>query len=97
MSRKIVEEVLGKQNVKDIWGAGYYPALPVTPQEYSMSGVLPMVLYLMRWGQRRGKGKFFDVFGTDATINDITAKLVTNESFVGFNDSTDQAILGDLL
>lgn len=62
-----------------------------------MSGVLPMVLYLMRWGQRRGKGKFFDVFGTDATINDITAKLVTNESFVGFNDSTDQAILGDLL
>ncbi|HEX8565191.1 MAG TPA: hypothetical protein VF648_05940 [Pyrinomonadaceae bacterium] len=97
MSRKIVEEVLSIRDVKELWGTGYYPALPVTPQEYSMGGVLPIVLYMMRWGQRRGKGKFFDVFGVDATINDISKKLITGESFVGFNNLTEQAILGDLL
>ena len=98
MSRKIVEEVLGKRDVKEIWGTGYYPALPVTPQDYTMGGVLPTVLYMMRWGQRRGKGKFFDVFGADATVNDVSKKLVNDsENFVGFDDSTKHSILADLL
>jgi hypothetical protein len=98
MSRKIVEEVLGKRDVKEIWGTGYYPALPVTPQDYTMGGVLPTVLYMMRWGQRRGKGKFFDIFGADATVNDVSKKLVNDsENFVGFDGSTEHSILADLL
>lgn len=48
MSRSIVEEVLGKRDVKEIWGTGYNEALPVTPQDYTMGGVLPIVLYMMR-------------------------------------------------
>lgn len=98
MSRKIVEEVLGKRDVKEIWGTGYFPALPVTPQDYTMGGVLPAVLYMMRWGHRRGKGKFFDVFGAGATVSDVSKKLVNDsENFIGFDNQVEQAILADLL
>lgn len=98
MSRKVVEEVLGRRDVKEIWGTGYFAALPVTPQDYTMGGVLPIVLYMMRWGQRRGKGKFFDVFGAEATVNDVSKKLVNDsQNFIGFDNPTEQAILADLL
>ncbi|HEX8565192.1 MAG TPA: hypothetical protein VF648_05945 [Pyrinomonadaceae bacterium] len=98
MSRKIVEEVLGIRDVKEIWGTGYSPALPVTPQDYTMGGILPAVLYMMRWGHRRGKGKFFDVFGKEAAVRDVSAKLVNHsENFIGFDELTEQSILADLL
>lgn len=98
MSRKVFEEVLGKRDVKEIWGTGYSPALPVTPQDYTMGGVLPAVLYMMRWEHRRGKGKFFDVFGTGATVSDVSKKLVNDsENFTGFDNQVEQAILADLL
>lgn len=98
MSRSIVEEVLGKRDVKEIWGTGYFPALPVTPQDYTMGGVLPAVLYMMRWGHRRGKGKFFDVFSDEATVGKVSEKLISNaENFIGFDNSTSRAILADLL
>jgi hypothetical protein len=63
MSRQIVEEVLGKRDAKELWGAGYRPALPITPQYFSLESVLPAILYMMRWGHRRGKGRFFDIYG----------------------------------
>lgn len=98
MSRHIVEEVLGKRDAKELWGTGYRFSLPVTPQDYTLGSVLPAMLYMMRWGQRRGKGKFADVFGKHATLNDVSAKLATDEDkFVGFKGMTEQAILADLL
>lgn len=98
MSRAIVEEVLGKRDTKELWGTGYRPALPVTPQDYSLGSVLPAILYMMRWGQRRGKGKFFDTFGKEATISDVSKYLAADDkSFVGFESVSEQAILADLL
>ena len=58
MSKKIVEEALSKKEQKDLWAAGYRPALPITPGYFSLGSVLPAVLYMMRWGHRRGSGKF---------------------------------------
>jgi len=98
MSRSIVEEVLGRRDVKEIWGTGYFYALPVTPQDYTLGSVLPAVLYMMRWGQRRGKGKFSEIFGDNATIAGVAERLANNHGyFRGFDGSIEQTILADLL
>ena len=98
MSRSVVEEVFGKKEAKELWAIGYRPALPVTPQDYALGSVLPAVLYMMRWGHRRGKGKFFDVFGNKATISDVARKLSEDtERFTGFDGPLQQTVLADLL
>jgi hypothetical protein len=98
MSRQIVEEVLGRKDAKELWAAGYRPALPVTPQDFTLGSVLPAVLYMMRWGQRRGKGKFFDKYGKAATVSEVAASLAKEtEQFQDFEGEAQQAILADLL
>lgn len=98
MSRQIVEEVLGKKDAKELWATGYRPALPATPQDFTLGSVLPVVLYMMRWGQRRGKGKFSDVYGKAATVSDVAANLAKDAAhFQGFDGEAQQAILADLL
>jgi hypothetical protein len=98
MSRQVVEEVLGKKDTKELWASGYRPALPVTPQDFTLGSVLPAVLYMMRWGQRRGKGKFFDQYGKQATVNEVANRLGEKaEIFRGFEGEAQQAILADLL
>lgn len=98
MSRSILEEVLGKRHVKQIWATGYNPALPVTPQDFSLGGILPAVLYMMRWGHRRGKGKFSDAFGDNANVR-VVASILAKDSlhFSGFGNEVEQDILADLL
>ena len=58
---------------------------------------------MFRFGHRRGKGKFLDVFGKEtgtvkgkrvATIERVASKLALTESFEGFQDETGRAILG---
>lgn len=104
MSRKIVEEVLGYRQARELWGAGYRAALPIAVQEFSLGSVLPAVLYMMRWGQRRGLGNFAKVYdrkGPDkrkATISDVVRGLKEHtEWFTHFNSETGEAVLGDLL
>lgn len=98
MSRQIVEEVLGRRNAKELWATGYRPALPVTPQDFTLGSVLPAVLYMMRWGQRRGKGKFFDKYGKAATAGEVATSLAMEAGqFQGFEGEAQQAILADLL
>ena len=98
MSRHIVEEVLGKKDAKELWAMGYRPAMPITPQDYTLGSVLPAVLYMMRWGQRRGKGKFFDTYGKDATVTEVAKRLAEKEKFFeGFDAEAQQAVLADLL
>lgn len=98
MSRQIVEEVLGRKDAKELWAIGYRPALPVTPQDFTLGSVLPAVLYMMRWGQRRGKGKFFDKYGKAATVGQVAESLAKEaEWFQGFEGEAQQAILADLL
>lgn len=106
MSKEIVQDVLGPAATKDLWSTVYPPALPVTPQAFALGSVLPAVLYMMRWGQRRGQGKFARIHGgvegaagrPIATIARVAAKLAADSMhFGGFEGDVERAILGDLL
>ncbi len=106
-ARAIVDELFGRQMTREIWTGNYEKALPLTVQDFDLFAVLPAVFYMFRFGQRRGKGKFLETFGSDAatakerkqsaTIERIAAKLAANGDFIGFNGDAEQAILGDLL
>lgn len=104
--KTIFEEVLGVQRAKVLWTANYYPALPITPQSFDIGALLPAMLYMARWGHRRGKGKFIETFGRELdgkrfapTISDVSSQLISlsDSSIAGFNDPVGQAMLGDLL
>ena len=67
-----------------------------------MEAVLPAILYMFRWGHRRGTGKFNAAFNesNDAIISiDQVAHILTQNKtwFANFEDDTARAILGDLL
>lgn len=105
-ARNIVEEALTKQRSDCLWTANYLPVLPITPQDFDIGALLPAILYMARWGYRRGKGKFIEVFGQKEgriqkppTIADV-AKYFSqqeNQALVGFNDEIGRTILCDLL
>ena len=94
-ARAIVDELFGRQMTREIWTGNYEKALPLTVQDFDLFAVLPAVFYMFRFGQRRGKGKFLETFGSDAatakerkqaaTIERIATKLATSQDFVGFN------------
>lgn len=106
-SRAIVTDVLGPAMTREIWTASYDKVLPITLQDFDLSAVLPAVFYMFRFGQRRGKGKFLEVFGgggetakelrQSATIERVATKLAASSTFDGFQGDTERAILGDLL
>lgn len=56
--RKVVEDALGGHMTSQLWTSSYQPVFPFTPQDFSVGALLPMILYLFRWGHRRGKGRF---------------------------------------
>jgi len=106
-ARAIVDDVFGRGMTREIWTSNYEKALPVSVQDFDLSAVLPAVFYMFRFAQRRGKGRFLDVFGGTrgtprerrraATIERVAGKLAEAEAFEGFNGETERAILGDLL
>ncbi len=106
-ARAIVDELFGRQMTREIWTGNYEKALPLTVQDFDLFAVLPAVFYMFRFGQRRGKGKFLETFGSEAvtakerkqtaTIERIATKLAATVGFVGFNGDAERAILGDLL
>ena len=59
-TKEIVEDVLGPQRVRTLWTANYYPALSVAPQTVDIGAVLPAMLYMGRFGHRRGRGRFVE-------------------------------------
>jgi hypothetical protein len=76
-------------------------------QDFDLSAVLPAIFYMFRFGHRRGKGKFLEIFGSDtgtakerrksATIDRVANKLADSALFEGFQEEPTKAILGDLL
>jgi hypothetical protein len=97
MSRKVVEAVLTPRDAKELWTAGYRPALPIVLNDFALGSVLPAVLYMMRWGCRRGKGRFFSEYGQEPSIARVAKLLSRDDSLIGFAGDVQQAILGDLL
>ncbi|RJP22960.1 MAG: hypothetical protein C4527_21140 [Candidatus Omnitrophota bacterium] len=103
----MVEDVLGRQMTRKIWTGNFEKAMPISFQGFDLSAILPAVFYMFRFGKRRGKGKFIQVFGgtegtlnerrRNATIEKIAAHLSSIPSLRGFNGEIEQAILGDLL
>jgi hypothetical protein len=99
-ARKVVESVLGGDTTAKVWSSNYAPVLPFTPQGFSVGAVLPMLLYLFRWGHRRGKGKFEETFRSEEgkpTVRSVVETLVKDPHFDGFDKVSGKAILGDLL
>lgn len=105
-AKKIVEDVLGPARTRALWTANYYTALPFTPQSFEVGALLPTILFMARFGHRRGKGRFAETFGSrrneanDApTIASVCRVLAANaEVFIeGFNDDVGHIMLGDLL
>ncbi len=106
-ARGIVDELLGRDMTREIWTGNYAKVIPLTVQDFDLSAVLPAVFYMFRFGQRRGKGKFLDVFGSAsgstkerkqaATIDRVASTLAVGEYFKGFDGEAERAILGDLL
>jgi hypothetical protein len=99
-SKNVVESVFSVPIAKRVWTANVDALFPVTPQNFAIGAVLPAVLYMFRWGQRRGKGQFQNVFGSSSskpTISDVTAVLSTKVEFESFDSEVKRGILGDLL
>jgi hypothetical protein len=105
--KDIVENVLTPARARELWTANYLPVLPFTPQGFEVGSLLPAMLYMARWGQRRGKGKFVETFGRkDAKdkpepprLTDVADGLLTRAdgAFDGFADDRGRAMLADLL
>ncbi len=55
-ARKTIEAVFGGQMTAKVWTANYNPVLPFTPAGFSVGAVLPMMLYLFRWGHLNRPG-----------------------------------------
>jgi hypothetical protein len=106
-AKTIVEGVLTPARTKALWSANYFPALPFTPQDFEIGGLIPAMLYMARWGHRRGKGHFAETFGRKdeknkvqaPNLDEVTAGLLTKASldFYGFSDESGRALLSDLL
>ena len=99
MSKKIVESVFGSHMTSQIWTANYYRAFPFSLAGFELGSVLPAILYMFRWGNRRGKGKFNETFRNPsvkkATIESVVKCLTESQFFDGFDDGTARSILGD--
>ena len=86
-AKTIAEEVLTPARVRDLWTANYLPALPFTPQNFDIGTLLPAMLYMARWGQRRGKGAFKNAYGVSGngkavppTIENVASGLLAPRS-----------------
>lgn len=104
--KKIVFYNLSRNKPSELWSVVNNSVLPITPQEFSIGAVLPAILYMMRWGYRRGKGKFINTFGDPtatktkekaANVSNVSERLVKdNDSFIGFDGEVEKNILSDL-
>lgn len=106
-ARAVVDEVLGRAMTRELWTSNYEHALPISVQDFDVSAILPAIFYMFRFGVRRGKGRFFEVYGGEvgtprdrkraATVDRVASVLAEVDSFAGFGDDVTRAILGDLL
>ena len=99
-ARKIVESVLGGHMTAKVWTGIYLPVFPFNPQGFTVRELLPTMLYLFRWGHRRGRGKFNAAFGSQGgkpTIESVSEKLAGDPRLDGFKGEVGRAVLGDLL
>ena len=105
--REIVENALSPDLVNEIWTGSYDKVLPVTILGFEISAILPAVLYMFRFGHRRGAGDFLSTYGPasgtpaqkrrQTTADRIATKLAETDELAGFDGEVEKAVLGDLL
>ena len=104
--KSIVEDVLTPQRTRRLWTINYYPALPISPIAFDISALLPAMLYMARFGHRRGRGRFVQTFGKTRdgtplapTIKDVVDHLLSRpiSAIDGFDDPVGKSMFGDLL
>ncbi len=106
-ARTIAQDVLSRSKADDIWSMRYDKALPITFNAFELSAVLPAVLYMFRYGQRRGRGEFLKTFAPECpsvrerkrtvTVERVAKKLALRPDLDGFEDEVGIAVLSDLL
>ncbi len=106
-ARAIVDDVLGRGMTREIWSGNYEKALPLSVQEFDLTAVLPAVFYMFRFAHRRGRGRFLEKFGGEATtprerkrtatIERVACTLADSNEFEGWLGVTERAVLGDML
>ena len=97
--RRVVESVLSDHMTSQVWTGNYSPVFPFTPQSFSVGALLPMILYLFRWGHRRGRGKFEAAFGANGkpTIRSVADRLAQEATMSGFDSEVGGLVLSDIL
>ena len=105
--REIVENALSLDFIKAIWTGSYDKVLPVTIAGFDISAILPVVLYMFRFGHRRGAGDFLSTYGPasgtlaqnrrETTADRIAAKLAETDELTGFDREVERTVLGDLM
>jgi hypothetical protein len=103
VSKLVVSNVLSPQMAAYIWRGNYEQVFPFTLGSFSVGALLPAILYMFRWGHRRGAGRFEKTFSRinqgKPTIESV-AEILTGSpqfKFEGFETDTEKAVLGDLL
>jgi len=99
--RQLAESVFGPAVVRnDLWSGSYVPAIPSTISDFPNGGLLTAVMYLARWGHRRGNGTFVETFtaASDSRVaaQDVAAKLGQSQ-WAEVEGKAGEAILADLL
>ena len=84
-SRKLVEEVLSRDMMLEIWSGNYLKALPISLHLFELSAVLPAVFYMFRFGERRGTGKFLHTYGSSTGTPSQRRRSATIDSSVAIN------------
>ena len=101
LDKAILEDILTQSMTREIWSLNCQEVLPFTPQDFDIGALMPAVLYMFRWGHRRGLGKFNETYsaGTGrASVSDIATVLSDDQSsFSGFDSELGRDILADLL
>lgn len=103
MSQQHWEDVFGSALAEKLWTANTELVLPLSMYDFSVGGVLPAVLYMLRRGFRRGKGCFRETFlpGGSArskpTLSHVAADLAQRFEFAGFDGDVGRDVLADLL
>jgi len=94
-----------------VWSSNCELAIPFSIQDFSVRSLLPAVMYMFRWGHRRGRGRFHAAFGgeeagrtavaarqANLSITDVTESLAQRADwFTGFTEPHARIILSDLL
>lgn len=108
MSKRILEEALGKPMLSELWTSACPLVLPVIPQDFALPATVAPALYMLRWNRRRGKGNFVSEFGNPAarlskeraaTALAVAEKLCSSDDGVirGCDHSVEAQVLADLL